>query len=94
MKKLNLNDNVKVKLTPLGADIYYHQFDELNKTLIAKGVKPVTPHMPKIDESGYTLFQLWNFIHLYGAYLDIASPNVIVDMNIYISDDDLEEVKT
>ena len=56
MKKLNLNDSVKVKLTPYGAEIYFHQFDELNKVLIAKGVKPVNPHMPKIDGDGYTSF--------------------------------------
>ena len=28
--RINLNEAVKVKLTDLGKDIYYHQFDELN----------------------------------------------------------------
>lgn len=93
MKKLNLNDRVKVKLTPYGAEIYFHQFDELNKVLSAKGAKPVNPHMPKIDEDGYTSFQLWDFIHLYGEYINIGKQNVITDMNFYISDDDLSEVK-
>jgi len=31
MKKLNMNSMIKVKLTPFGADIFYHQYDELNK---------------------------------------------------------------
>jgi hypothetical protein len=28
---INLNEVVKVKLTDLGKDIYYHQFAELNR---------------------------------------------------------------
>lgn len=94
MKKLNLNDSVKVKLTPLGAEIYFHQFDDLNKVLSSKGAKPVTPHMPKIDEDGYTLFQLWDFIHLYGEYINIGKQNVIIDMNFYIPDNNLTEAET
>lgn len=94
MKKLNLNDSVKVKLTPLGAEIYFHQFDELNKVLSAKGAKLVTPHMTKIDEDGYTSFQLWDFIHLYGEYINIGNQNVITDMNFYIPDNNLTEVET
>ena len=61
MKKLNLNDGVKVKLTPYGAEIYFHQFDELNKVLSAKGVKPVTPHMPRIDEDGLYIIPVMGF---------------------------------
>ncbi len=94
MKKLNLNDKVKVKLTPLGADIYYHQFDDVNEKIKLVCGNTLEPHMPKIDKDGFTEFQLWRFIELYGEHIGIGSPNVISDIFLYISDDDLEEVKT
>lgn len=94
MKKLNLNDSVKVKLTPLGADIYYHQFDDVNEQIASRGGKRIEPHMPQVDKDGYTKFQLWHFIEMYGEHLGIGKPNVISDMNFYISEDDLCEVKT
>lgn len=94
MKKLNLNDTVKVKLTPLGAEIYYHQFDEVNKRIELCGGKKIEPHMPQVDKDGFTKFQLWHFIEMFGDYIGIGRKNVISDMNFYISEDDLEEVKT
>lgn len=93
MKKFNLNDKVKVKLTPLGVDIFYHQFDDLNKTIITRGCKPLKNNMPQIDENGYTEFQLWRFIELYGNYIGIAKENVISDLSIYIDEKDLEAVE-
>ena len=59
IQKINLNETIKVKLTPYGAEIYYKQFDELNKQY---GREICKPQMPKIDKDGYTEFQLWNFI--------------------------------
>ena len=64
--KINLNETIKVKLTPLGAEIYYKQFDELNKQY---GREICKPQMPQIDKDGYTEFQLWNFIELYGQHI-------------------------
>ncbi len=83
-----------MKLTPLGADIYYHQFDEVSKKIELVNGRPLEPRMPKIDKDGFTEFQLWHFIELYGKHIHIGSPDVISDISFYISDDDLEEVKT
>lgn len=80
MKEINLNDKIKVKLTPLGADIYYHQFNELNKQC---GKIIIEPHMPMIDKDGFTEFQLWSFIQLYGNCIGMAAPNVIDPIKIY-----------
>ena len=77
--KINLNEMVKVKLTPLGAEIYYKQFDELNKECGREICKPI---MPKIDKDGYTEFQLWHFIELYGQYIGMCKPNVIEPLDI------------
>lgn len=81
--KINLNDNVKVKLTPYGAEIYYHQFDETNKQA---GRTVIEPHMPKIDKDGYTQFQLHHFVNLYGEHIRMCNKNVIDPLNIILCD--------
>ena len=79
IQKINLNEIVKVKLTPYGAEIYYKQFDELNKQY---GREICKPHMPRIDKDGYTEFQLWHFIELYGQHIGMCKPNVIEPLDI------------
>ena len=82
--KLNLNDRVKVKLTPLGAEIYYHQCDDVNKKIKENGGTELEPIMPQIDKDGYTEFQLWHFIELYGKHIGMCKPNVIEPLDIVI----------
>ena len=77
--RINLNEWVKVKLTDLGKDIYYHKCDELNK---AYGREIVKPSFPREDKDGYTRFQLWEFIQLYGVHIGMAMPNVINPLEI------------
>lgn len=77
--RLNLNDNIKVKLTEHGKDIYYHQYDRTNKLL---GREVCKPSYPEVDEDGYTTFQLWCFIELYGIHMGMALPNVIEPLDI------------
>lgn len=84
VQQVNLNDRVKVKLTPLGVEIYYHQYDELNKITKANGGTPLEPVMPQIDKDGYTEFTLHHFISLYGKHIGMAKPNVIQPLNIVI----------
>ena len=79
IQKINLNETIKVKLTPYGAEIYYKQFDELNKQ---RGREICKPHMPRIDKDGYTEFQLWHFIELYGQHIGMCKPNVIEPLDI------------
>ena len=79
VQKINLNETIKVKLTPYGAEIYYKQFDELNKQ---RGREICKPHMPRIDKDGYTEFQLWHFIELYGQHIGVRKPNVIEPLDI------------
>ena len=92
MKKLNLNDIIKVKLTDLGKNIYYHRFDNLNEWITNHGGDPLERTYPEVDDEGYSKFQLWQFMKLYGPYMEMAAPNVVEPLNIYISDDDLEGV--
>lgn len=90
MKKINLNDTVKVKLTDRGKDIYYHQFDNLIRDYPAVRVN-IKRAYPKVDNYGFTKFQLHAFMNLYGGYLTIGSEPVIEGNDIYFEDNDLEE---
>lgn len=78
--RINLNDNIKVKLTDLGKGIYYHRWDYILDC--CKGERPLKPKYPKVDEDGYTKFQLWDFISLYGRYIGMGLPNVIDPIEI------------
>jgi hypothetical protein len=64
-KQFNINDCVRVKLTDLGKDVYYHQYDETNDYYDRQIFKP---HYPAVDKEGYTEFQLWELMKLYGTY--------------------------
>lgn len=76
---INLNDPVKVKLTDHGKEIYYHQYDRTNQIA---GKEICKPSFPKEDENGYTEFQLWCFIKLYGTHIGMLLPNVIEPLEI------------
>ena len=77
--KINLNEVIKVKLTDLGKEIYYHQYDELNARL---GIVICKPTFPKVDSEGYTHFQLWNFMEIYGKHIGMGLSNVIEPLEI------------
>ena len=79
MIRININESVKVKLTDYGKDVYYHQYDELNRRV---GREICKPSFPKVDEEGYTSFQLWYFIELYGNYIGMGKKNVIQPLEI------------
>ena len=84
MIKINLNETVKVKLTDLGKDIFYHRFDDLNKYY---GRQIAKPRFPECDDEGYTKFQLWEFMELYGEHMGMCEPNVIEPLEIIYEGD-------
>ena len=77
--KINLNETVKVKLTQFGKDIYTRQYDEVAKKYPL--LKISRPEI-RIDENGYTEFTLWQFMNLYGSYMEIGEPEVIRPLEI------------
>jgi hypothetical protein len=90
--KINLNESVKFKLTPLGADIYYHRYDDLNKRIIRNGGQPLSPSLPRVDDEGYTSMQLWHFMEIYGGeHMGLTKPNVIKPLEIIYTTDDKGE---
>ena len=77
--RINLNEPIKVKLTDWGKEIYYHQYDRINQIA---GREICKPRFPREDENGYTEFQLWCFIELYGMHMGMTLPNVIEPLEI------------
>ena len=77
--RINLNEPIKVKLTEWGKEIYYHQYDRVNRIA---GREICKPKFPEEDENGYTEFQLWCFIELYGEHMGMTLPNVIEPLEI------------
>ncbi len=77
--RINLNESVKVKLTDWGKEIYCHQYDRTNQIA---GREICKPRFPREDENGYTEFQLWCFIELYGMHMGMTLPNVIEPIEI------------
>lgn len=77
--RINLNEPIKVKLTDWGKEIYYHQYDRVNQIA---GREICKPKFPKEDENGYTEFQVWCFMELYGEHMGMTMPNVIEPLEI------------
>ena len=88
MKAFNLNYTIKVKLTDKGKDIYYHQYDWLNREL---GKELLKPRYPDVDEDGFTKFQLWHFMEIYGPHISLTAPTFIEHNDIYIEEFDLRD---
>ena len=89
MVAINLNEVVKVKLTDYGKEIYFHRFDKVNELA---GREVCKSSFPKVDADGYSRFQLWDFIHLYGNYIGMAKKNVIEPLEI-VHEGDAEREK-
>ena len=77
--RINLNDSVKVKLTDLGREIFYHKFDGVNEHW---GREVIKPHFPKHDDDGYSTFQLWDFMSLYGEHMGMCKNDVIEPLEL------------
>lgn len=93
MKSLNLNADIKVKLTPLGVDIYFHKNDHLIKPQMSEETKKMlSGKMPRIDEDGFTAFYLWEFMQIFGNKIGLGMPNVIEPINIVFDEDKIDEV--
>ena len=86
MTVFNINSRVKVKLNKQGHDIYYHQYDDLNR---AHGNIVLTPEYAKTDEFGYSCFQMWDLMRLFGSHIDLQYEPPF-DTNILLDELDLE----
>lgn len=83
--KINLNDEVKVKLTDFGMQILKQRHDELNNMIKASGGRG-TEFVLRIDEDGYYKTQLHNLMYIFGEYTSIGAKGLPFETNMIIKD--------
>ena len=86
---VNLNDHVKIKLTPHGRDILV----EKTKMLLADFPEQLQQFNNGLgvfheklqgDEDGYTTWQLWEVMHYWGDQMYNGNPKPPLEMEIII----------
>lgn len=78
MDKINVNQTVRVKLTEYGVDAFKEYYGRFSRQAT-----------PLMDMDGYTTFQLWELMQLYGPHMEMANPKgVPFDTEIFIGRDD------
>lgn len=74
MITVNMNDEVKVKLTDFGREVLNFRFKEL-------GIKGV---VIREDKEGYYTTQLHDLMYTFGKYMYMGNSNIPFDLNIGI----------
>ena len=108
MKSINLNENVRVKLTDRGYDVLFEtyiekirklkeHFKKNNPEFIEKhGIGHIARTCvgyykePEVDSEGYSTFQLWDVMFEFGPYLDMAV-DLPIETDILIADSSLND---
>lgn len=67
----NINENVAVRLTPLGKAIHRQQFDDFTQRYPKAGFEYRTPTE---DEEGYSTFQMWSIMQTFGSHIGLLKP--------------------
>lgn len=81
--KLNVNVQVKVRLTDIGINILRAKHDELKKTFNRLG----DFKSPPVDADGYSSFQLWGLMQTFGPHMGLGF-NVPFETDIVIDSKD------
>lgn len=72
---VNINDKIKVKLTEYGRSILEKDVTDTLSRLKGFNISEYSPY--RTDAEGYTEFQLWNFMHIFGPYFWDGCPHII-----------------
>jgi len=78
---MNLNDFIKVKLTPRGErihfDYYYKYLPRFSSAELC---------FPTKDKEGFTKYMLWEFAHIFGEHLYNGAEQLIQKNEVIIVD--------
>lgn len=77
LSKHNLNDSIKVKLTDYGKEIYANRYEAINKTY---GKKVIKDTKPRVDAEGYSFFQLWDFMNVFGEFMYMGNTEIVENL--------------
>ncbi len=87
MKTLNINSNVRIKLTPFGIAKLAANHEELRSSRPSIG--KFTP--PETDKDGYCEMQLWEIMSTFGEDMYMGNMHLPFETNIQIDDAQFEE---
>lgn len=86
MNTFNINDYVRVRLTPVGRRIHQEYWEKIY-------IRPYAPYEPpEEDEQGWSKWQLWELAHIFGASLynggkvPFETTIKLEDKNFYLDD--------
>lgn len=68
MKKININEYIKVKLNDKGRKILYDQYLHYRKHVTGLKFKE-----PQEDSEGYSKWQLWHFMQTFGPEIALGN---------------------
>lgn len=77
---ISLNDEIRVKLTPFGLKKHKDAWKLLNIEAFH-----ICYQAPSIDSNGYSTFQLWEFMNIFGQFLYNGAKTVIENNQIEIT---------
>lgn len=79
--KFNINNQVKVRLTNFGKEIIRDTNDKMSRLLGEKVA------LYKVDEEGYTTFQMYQLMNIFGQYMNVGIVEVPFQLDIKITFD-------
>jgi len=74
--KINLNDNVWVRLTPAGEDMWAKSWEDYSPSGVPLAVREAAT-----ERDGWIRFQLWDLMHTFGPALVVGCPKLPFEDN-------------
>ena len=90
-KTFNINECIKVKLTQKGKLIYLEHQIEIQKRFNRDGIKIDVPLNVEVDNEGFSSFQLWRFMEIFGSHMYCGAEPVIEGPILYLPGELLRE---
>ena len=90
-KTFNINEFIKVKLSQKGKLVYSEHQIEIQKRFNRDKIKIDVPLNAEVDNEGFTEFQLWRFMEIFGSHMYCGAEPVIEGPILYLPVDLLRE---
>ena len=90
-KTFNINEIVKVKLTQKGKLIYLEHQIEIQKRFNRDKIKIDVPLNAEVDSEGFSSFQLWRFMEIFGSHMYCGAEPIIEECILYLPEELLRE---
>jgi len=82
----NINETVKVKITPFGHKILKEYHDNLMQKIPNTSTLERKYQEPPVDEDGYIAMQLWSVMQKFGPHIHLGMNEQPISTTIIIGD--------